>query len=356
MPHSVQWFAKRNPGLHRSLSLLILTGLFCMMLLPSASACDAEAGRMIDGRLPITVLPIPNANKMAAIEEAGYYADVAHYAAREKMAEAYYSNVTEQDVINVIIETMVEAGADEDSFDTIVASGTDSAIPHGDYSNDDTNLILPGEVIVIDLGARVDGWVSDETRTYVLEPVPENFSKVYEIVLHAHDISAPLLVHGTPAWQIDKVARDYITEQGYGEYFTHGLGHGVGVCVHERPLLSQMSSFGMPVSPNQDIATVLDVVTIEPGIYLPNQWGIRIEDDYRVLDDKSVRFTHTPDNLSWAIIKPTDYQPAEPVPPKDDDDDFNWGIFAMMVGFLVPILGAAAYIHYENKPLDAEEL
>ena len=295
------------PTIDRRIFRLVLASLALLALAlafsDDSAACDAEASRMSNGHFyfPLT----PNPDKMAGIAEAAEYADIAHYAAREMLVRAHTENITEADVVLAIENAMVTAGADECSFDTIVASGADSAIPHGDYSDDATNLILPGEVVVIDLGARVDGWASDETRTYVLEPVPENFSHVYNIVKEAHDLSAPYLVHMTPAYVIDKVARDHITEAGYGEYFTHGLGHGVGICVHERPLLAQrnMTSFGMTYDLNRDIASMADVVTIEPGIYLPGEWGIRIEDDYRVYDDHSERLTFTPDGLEWAIIR-----------------------------------------------------
>ena len=345
--------------------------MFMILTLSLAStiqACDAEAGRVIDGRLPVRELMVPNPNKMEAIAEAAYYADLGQYAAREMMARAFHENITEQQVIDVIEATMIEAGAEEESFDTIVTSGEDSAIPHGDYDDDLTNLIEPGEVVVVDLGARVDGWVSDETRTYALEPLPENFTLVYEIVLTAHDLSAPMLVQGAEAWRIDKVARDHIRDNGYGQYFTHSLGHGIGACVHERPLLSQRngSGWGMDYDANQDRATVLDVVTIEPGIYLPGLWGIRIEDDYRVMDDRAERLTFSPTNLTFAVITATEWDPDTqtydpnfdkppiPDPPIDpsssenDDEKVPWG--AMVIGIiLLPLIAVGGYKAYHGK-------
>ena len=348
--------------------LMASAGVFMILILglaSSAQACDAEASRTLNGNPFIPI--VSNPNKMAAIAEAGMIADIGHYAAREMLARAHHENITEQQVIDVIEAAMIEAGAQEPSFDTIVASGNDSAIPHGDYDDDETNLVLPGEVVVIDLGARVDGWASDETRTYVLEPVPENFTEVYTIVLEAHDLSAPYLVHMTEAWRIDKVARDHIRDNGYGQYFTHGLGHGVGLCVHERPLISQrnLSSWGMDYDVNRDIASVADVITIEPGIYLPGLWGIRIEDDYRVYDDHSDALTFSPANLTFAIVTPEEWdpdtqtydpnfgKPPVPEPPLDpassnDDDDFPWGAMAAGV-ILLPILAVGGYKAFHGK-------
>ena len=360
------WFRKPRFALY-----LALGGTLALVLILGFSshgqACDSEASRMSNGHFYFPTSPNPD--KMAAIKEAGVYADIGHAAAREMLARAHHENITEFDVVQIIEKAMVDAGADESSFETIVASGEDSAIPHGNYDDDETNLILPGEVIVIDLGARVDGWASDETRTYVLTPVPENFTQVYNIAKVAHDISAPMLVHGTQAWTIDKKARDHIRDEGYGDYFIHSLGHGVGACVHERPLLSQRngSDFGMDYDANRDIASVADVVTIEPGIYLPEQWGIRIEDDYRVYDDKSERYTHSPDNLSWAIISAAEYDPINRIykpdmnkfpdesdsmykDDNDDGNDENWGLAAYGVIIVLPLLAVAGYRLYKPKP------
>ncbi len=373
-----RWFrepSNARPPRIRLGSLLALAGVVLMLsagLASSAQACDAEASRTLNGNPFIPV--VSNPNKMAAIAEAGIIADIGHYAAREMLARAHHENITEQQVIDVIEAAMVEAGAQEPSFATIVASGEDSAIPHGDYDDDDTNLVLPGEVVVIDLGARVDGWASDETRTYVLEPVPENFTEVYTIVLEAHDLSAPYLVHMTEAWRIDKVARDHIRDNGYGQYFTHGLGHGVGLCVHERPLLSQRngSSFGMDYDANRDIASVADVVTIEPGIYLPGLWGIRIEDDYQVYDDHSEARTFSPTNLTFATVSPDEWDPdtqtydphfekppipdppVDPSSSDDDDDKIPWGGIAIGL-ILLPIIAVGGYKAYHGKGKGADK-
>ena len=155
-----------------------------------------------------------------------------------------------------------------------------------------------GDIVVVDLGARVNDWVSDITRTYSVGPTTnETIIEVYMTVYDAQNVTFPVIEAGTPAWLIDDLARTHITEQGYGEYFIHSTGHGYGVCVHEPPLLSSGTDdplFGL--SYNQQPLAVWDAITIEPGIYLDGWFGVRIEDDVLVNDKK-------PEVLSIAALK-----------------------------------------------------
>lgn len=159
-------------------------------------------------------------------------------------------------------------GAEGPSFPTIVACGQNGARPHARAGD---APIVAGEPIVIDMGARLDGYCSDLTRTVCLgEPNdPERFWKVYNTVLEAQLAAEAAIQPGAAEREVDSVARDMITAAGYGDDFGHGLGHGVGLAVHESPRLSQLADGTLRAG---------HVVTVEPGIYLTGWGGVRIED------------------------------------------------------------------------------
>lgn len=157
-------------------------------------------------------------------------------------------------------------GGEEKAFDYIVASGVRGAMPHGLASE---KILGAGEMITIDFGVRWGRYHSDETVTLALGIPPERLKKAYDVVLKAHDLAIEGLRPGLPLKEVDALAREYIQGQGFGDFFGHGLGHGVGLEVHEYPVLSPRS---------KDIACEGMVVTIEPGIYIPQLGGVRIED------------------------------------------------------------------------------
>ncbi len=157
-------------------------------------------------------------------------------------------------------------GGEKESFDTIVASGYRGALPHGMASE---KIIRKEDVTVIDFGVRRAGYDSDTTRTIkLMEPTPLE-KEIYNIVREAQERAISAVKPGMKAKDLDKVARDYIMSKGYGNYFGHGLGHGVGIDIHEEPYISPTSD--AKLLPNM-------IITIEPGIYLPGEFGIRIED------------------------------------------------------------------------------
>ncbi len=172
--------------------------------------------------------------------------------------------LTEREVALQIDLLIREKG--EIAFPTIVASGKNAALPHARPSD---KKIKSGESIVFDIGARFQGYASDMTRTIFIGSVPGNLVKVYQIVKDAQEKAIAELRPGKATTQIDSIARNYVKEKGYGEYFRHSLGHGVGLAVHEKPILSQLSLEIIPVN---------SVLTVEPGIYLPDIGGVRIED------------------------------------------------------------------------------
>jgi Xaa-Pro aminopeptidase len=157
-------------------------------------------------------------------------------------------------------------GGEEKAFDFIVASGARGALPHGVASD---KKIVAGELVTLDFGVRYQGYHSDETVTVAVGPVSARMREIFDVVLSAHDQAMSEVRPGRALKDIDEVARRYIADAGYGEYFGHGLGHGVGLEVHEFPTVSPRS---------EETAREGMVFTIEPGIYIPDLGGVRIED------------------------------------------------------------------------------
>jgi Xaa-Pro aminopeptidase len=180
---------------------------------------------------------------------------------------------TEREVALAVEAKMRELGADEPSFPSIVASGPNGALPHAEPGD---RVIEEGEYVTIDMGAIYKGYCSDCTRTLIEgEPDPVH-RQVYELVLAAQLAGLDAIKAGAHGKEVDAIARDVISEGGYGERFGHGLGHGVGIEVHEAPRLSKRS---------EDTLMAGEVVTVEPGIYLPGEFGVRIEDLVVVTED-----------------------------------------------------------------------
>jgi Xaa-Pro aminopeptidase len=181
--------------------------------------------------------------------------------------------MTEKEVAWELETYMRTHGAEGVAFDIIVASGPNGAMPHAKTSDDTLQI---GQSIVIDLGARVDGYHSDLTRTVHLGEPDDEFRKIYDLVLRAQRAAEEGTRPGMPARKVDALARGVITEAGYGEYFRHGLGHGVGLAVQEKPKARELS---------WDILQPGMTLTVEPGIYIPGWGGVRIEDLVVVTED-----------------------------------------------------------------------
>ncbi|MBT2214428.1 Xaa-Pro peptidase family protein [Virgibacillus dakarensis] len=187
--------------------------------------------------------------------------------------------VKEMDIANELEFFMRKQGATSSSFDTIVASGYRGALPHGVASEKE---IAEGELVTLDYGALYQGYCSDTTRTVAVGKISDELMKIYDIVLTAQLKGVEGVKPGITGKQGDSIVRDYITEQGYGDYFGHSTGHGLGMEVHEQPSLSYRAE------------TILEpgmVVTVEPGIYVPNLGGCRIEDDVVVTETGNERLT-----------------------------------------------------------------
>jgi Xaa-Pro aminopeptidase len=165
-----------------------------------------------------------------------------------------------------------KSGADRDAFEPIVASGLRSALPHGISSK---KLLAPGEVVVIDFGFVVDGYPSDITRTIAIGKPGERMMKAYEHVRHANLLAQERIRPGQKGKELDKVVRDYLGEHGLAEAFSHSLGHGLSLDVHSLPRIGPTS---------EDLISCGAVVTLEPGVYLADAGGIRIEDEVVVTE------------------------------------------------------------------------
>lgn len=191
----------------------------------------------------------------------------------EKMLGEIRPGMTELEVASLLEYEMKRAGSKGTPFETIVASGSRASIPHGRASN---KKIEYGELMILDFGAYYNGYVGDMSRTVAIGHVSPKQKQIYEIVKTAQELALSIIKPGTTPHQIDTTAREYIAENGYGEHFHHRTGHGMGIEAHEEPYIRQGNK--EPLSPGM-------VFTVEPGIYLQNELGVRIEDNVIVTED-----------------------------------------------------------------------
>ena len=201
------------------------------------------------------------------------------------LAEEGLAGRQERDVAWAIEQRCRELGAQGPSFPPIVASGANGALPHAVPG---TFEIERSTLVVLDLGALVDGYCSDCTRTFATGPSDAQMMDVYETVLRAQEAALALVRPGQDCQDVHETARRVIGEAGYGEFFNHGTGHGVGVEMHEEPRFR--NGFGGALEPG-------NVVTVEPGVYLPGRFGVRIEDLVLVTDDGHDVLTQFPKSL-----------------------------------------------------------
>lgn len=207
--------------------------------------------------------------------------EIAHIAEAAELADAALRRIlgeglegrTERDVAIALELDMRRRGATRPSFDTIVAAGAHGALPHATPRDVE---IRRGDLVVIDWGAELDGYCSDCTRTYSVGEPSSEARRVYELVHEAQLAGLHAVRAGVGGREADGAARAVIEAGGHAQHFGHGLGHGVGIEVHEAPRLSQRSD---------DELRAGHVVTVEPGIYLPGRFGVRIEDLVAVTDD-----------------------------------------------------------------------
>jgi Xaa-Pro aminopeptidase len=213
-----------------------------------------------------------------AIKEPG---EVAKIAAAAALADEVYGWLreqglvgrTEREVAFALEHEMRRRGATDPSFPSIVASGPRGALPHASPTDE---AIERGTLVTLDMGVVLDGYCSDCTRTWATGELPDDLAEIYALTLRAQLAALDAVRPGPAGNEIDAVARDLIAEGGHGERFGHGLGHGVGIEVHEAPRLARTA---------KDALVAGNVVTVEPGIYLPGRGGVRIEDLVVVTED-----------------------------------------------------------------------
>lgn len=211
--------------------------------------------------------------------------DIADGAFRFVTETLIEEDVTELEIGRALDFYMLSHGAECVSFDTIALSGANTSLPHGVPSD---KKVKKGEFILMDFGAVYEGYHSDMTRTVCLGEPTEEMKEVYEIVLEAQKRCLDLVKAGVVCKELDACARDFISSKGYGENFGHGLGHSVGMEIHESP------------AANTRDTTVLEknmIMTVEPGIYLPKKFGIRIEDCISVTENGYNNFVSSPKKL-----------------------------------------------------------
>ena len=187
--------------------------------------------------------------------------------------------VTEKEIALELDFYMLSHGAEAVSFETIAVSGKNSSMPHGVPTD---KKIENGDFITMDFGAVYNGYHSDMTRTVIVGKPTEKQKEVYETVLKAQKSALEVLKNGVTGFDADKVARDIIEKAGYKENFGHGTGHGVGIEIHESPNLSPYSKATLETG---------NVVTVEPGIYIPDEFGVRIEDMALITEDGYINLT-----------------------------------------------------------------
>lgn len=197
--------------------------------------------------------------------------------------------VVESDAAFSIEVFMRDSGADSLAFDTIIASGPRGALPHGKASS---KRVRKGEFVVVDMGVRREGYNSDETRTLLIGAASRRLKKIYMTVFEAQRLAIGKVSPGVKASEVDSAARDYIKKAGFGKYFGHALGHGVGLDVHEGPVIGPESG---------DVLEEGMVFTIEPGIYVPGVCGVRIEDMVLVTSKGAELLTKAPKDFYGSI-------------------------------------------------------
>jgi Xaa-Pro aminopeptidase len=251
----------------------------------------AAARTMSEAHSSVTV--VPRALPLAELRMVKDSQEIEHLRRACQISDAALADLvnipvigwSEQQLATWLERRMIDLGAEAVAFDTIVASGPNSAVPH---HHPGERVLTRGDLLKIDFGARVGGYHADETRTFILGEPQQWQQEIHAVVQRAQAAGVNALKAGVRLQDVDAAARSVIADAGYAEAFTHGLGHGVGLVIHEEPFFSTTGTA---------ILTAGTAVTVEPGIYLPGRGGVRIEDTLVVGPDGAESLTTTPREL-----------------------------------------------------------
>jgi len=239
-----------------------------------------QAGFALASQVMIPLRMQKSPDEIEHMSQAGAIADQAF----EEILKLKVSGMDELELATALEEAMKENGAEKIAFETLVASGPNSALPHYRAGQ---RKIEPGDAVILDFGCRIHGYCSDMTRTLVCSEPSNKIQDIYEVVKGGQENAVQAIMPGVEAQAIDRVARGEITHAGYGNHFIHRTGHGIGLDVHEAPYIVEGNDLkleeGMTFS-------------VEPGIYLPGEFGVRIEDIVFVTETGAKRMntsTHT---------------------------------------------------------------
>lgn len=230
---------------------------------------------------------VKDAHELALIDEAVRILEIG----LRKAIDQIRPGMTERAFSRILSEAILSAGAEDESFGNLVASGPNGANPH--HNNGD-RAFQPGDLVIIDCGARYKGYISDITRTVAIGEPDAEARAVYDLVLQANRAGCAACDPESTGAEVDAAARSVIADAGYGEYFIHRTGHGIGLDVHEPPYIMAGNDSPLPIG-----ATF----TVEPGIYIPGKLGVRIEDNLVITPDGARVLTSFPRDL---IVVPID--------------------------------------------------
>jgi Xaa-Pro aminopeptidase len=223
---------------------------------------------------------IKDPDELSLLERAARYADETFH----RIIQSPLETLTERDVATSLGDLLLETGHETVAF-TIVGSGPNGASPHHDPT---TREVRAGDAVVMDFGGRTGGYCSDVSRTVAVKRQPKDFDRVYETVREAQEAAFQAVEPGVPAQDVDRAARSMIRQAGYGDLFVHRTGHGIGLEEHETPYIVEGNE--EPLRPGM-------CFSIEPGIYLPGEFGVRIEDIVTVTEDGAARLNRATRDL-----------------------------------------------------------
>ena len=241
-------------------------------LLPDDDFCD----------LLLSMRSIKEPGELACLRKAQEITDAAFAATLGQVRPG----ISELEIMMTMGNEMARLGCEKRAFNMILTSGRYTSLPHGDPA---IRTIEAGDLVMMDVGAMVGGYSADMTRTFAVGHVSQEQREVYHTVLQAQEAALAAIRPGVSCCSVDRVARDYIDASAYAGMFGHGLGHSLGLEIHENPRLNPV--FQTLLQPGM-------VMTVEPGIYLPGKFGVRIEDMIVVTEDGYENYTHTPKTLT----------------------------------------------------------